>query len=251
MDLSGRTAVVTGGAYSLGRAFAEALAGAGADVALFDIRPGAEAARDIAAAHGARVRAWEVDVSDEDRVAAAVAEVAASLGGPDILVNNAALFAELPRTPVDELSLELWLRVMTVNAAGPFLMIKHCLPRMKEAGWGRIVNISSGTAYKGMPGMSAYIASKAALVGLTRAVSREVGAHGITVNTLAPGLTETPSVMDHPRNLANHDQVLASRAIRRSGRSEDLTAALLFMVSEGAGFMTGQTVAVDGGSINV
>lgn len=249
--LSGRVAVVTGGAYSIGRFFAEALAEAGADIVVADIRDGRETAEEIASQYGVAAMAVQLDVSSEADVAAAMAKVDERFGRADILVNNAALFAAVPRAPLVEMDVDLWDKVMSVNVRGVFLTCKHIIPLMRRNEWGRIINIGSGTAYKGMPNMSAYIASKAAILGLTRSLAREVGEQGICVNTLAPGLIESPSVLDNPDNLVNSRQVIASRAIKRPGVPGDLTGALVFLASPDSAFVTGQTIAVDGGSINL
>jgi NAD(P)-dependent dehydrogenase (short-subunit alcohol dehydrogenase family) len=249
--LEGRIAVVTGGAYSLGYAFCEALAAEGADIAIADIRDGAEAVAGLRAKFGRRALAFKVDVSDEASVAQFARDVRAALGPVEILVNNAAVFAELPALAFHEYPAELWDRVMAVNVKGPFLMAKHLAPMMVEAGRGKIINIGSGTAYKGMPEMLAYVTSKAAILGLTRSLARELGPHGVNVNTLAPGLIESPSVLDHPHNLASSEKVVRSRAMPRAGKPGDLLGALVFLASPASDFVTAQTLAVDGGSVTL
>jgi len=248
-SLDGTVAVVTGGAYSLGRAFADALAAEGAHIAIADIRDGSETAAAIAAAHGVRAESWLVDVTDEDSVARFVAAAAEAFGSIGVLVNNAAFFAELPKLAFHEIPVDLWDRVMAVNVKGPFLMAKHVAPVMRTSGRGKIINIGSGTAYKGMRDLSVYVTSKAAILGLTRCLARELGPDGINVNTLAPGLIESPSVKDHPHHLSFTEQVVASRAIQRPGQPNDLLGALVFLASPASDFVTGQTLAVDGGSI--
>jgi len=249
--LEGKVAVVTGGAYSLGYAFCEALAAEGADVAIADIRDGAEAAAALRERFGRRALAFKVDVSDETSVVQFAREVRDALGAPEILVNNAAVFAELPALAFHEYPADLWDRVMAVNVKGPFLMAKHLAPMMVQAGRGKIINIGSGTAYKGMPEMLAYVTSKAAILGLTRSLARELGPHGINVNTLAPGLIESPSVLDHPHNLAPSEKVIRSRAMPRPGKPTDLLGALVFLASPASDFVTAQTLAVDGGSVTL
>jgi NAD(P)-dependent dehydrogenase (short-subunit alcohol dehydrogenase family) len=249
--LAGTLAVVTGGAHSLGRTFCEALAAEGADIVIADVRDGAETAAALRQAFGVRARSWRIDVSDESRVAGFAAEVGDSLGPVGVLVNNAALFAELPSLPFHAVPVELWDRVMAVNVRGPFLMAKHLAPMMIDRGRGKIINVGSGTAYKGMAEMLAYVTSKAAILGLTRSLARELGRHGINVNTLAPGLIESPSVLEHPHNLAPSEQVIRSRAIQRPGMPSDLLGALVFLASPASDFVTGQTLAVDGGSVTL
>ena len=160
-----------------------------------------------------------------------------------MLFRSALAFHEYPA--------DLWDRVMAVNVKGPFLMAKHLAPMMIEARRGKIINIGSGTAYKGMPRMLAYVTSKAAILGLTRSLARELGPHGINVNTLAPGLIESPSVLDHPHNLAPSEAVIRSRAIPRPGVPQDLLGALVFLASPASDFVTAQTLAVDGGSVTL
>lgn len=249
-QLDGRVAIVTGGAKSIGESFARALAGEGAAVAIADIADGAEVAQSLQADYGVQAMAASVDVSDEASVKSLVAEVMAKFGRVDILVNNAALFATLDLLPHEEIPADLWDSVMAVNVRGPFLMVKHVSPHMRRAGSGKIINIASGTVYKGMPNMLAYVTSKSALLGFTRSLSRELGSDGICVNTLSPGLIESPSVMENPHHLEFSQRVLASRALKRTATPEDLLGALVFLASPASDFVTGQTIAVDGGSIN-
>lgn len=248
--LAGKTALITGAARGIGKTFAEALAGAGANVVIADIADGGATARAIAAAHDVVAVAHRTDVSDESAVRALVEGLRERFGGIDILVNNAACFAELPLTPYDEIAVETWDRVMAVNVRGAFLMAKHVGPLMVAAGAGRIVNIGSGTAARGFAGMLPYVTSKAAILGLTRTLSRELGRHGVTVNTLSPGLTETAGAMANPGLAAHAGRGAAARAIPRSAVPADLVGALIFLVSPASGFVTGQTLVVDGGSSN-
>jgi len=249
-QLENKVALVTGGAKSIGKSFACALAAEGAAIAIADIADGSAAAAEIAAEYGVETMAMQVDVSDETSVAALVAAVMVKFGRIDVLVNNAALFATLPLQPHEEISTELWDSVMAVNVRGPFLMVKHVSPYMRSAGYGKIINIASGTVNKGMPNMLAYVTSKSALLGFTRSLSRELGNDGICVNTLSPGLIESPSVLENPHHLELSERVLASRAIKRAATPEDLLGAVVFLAGPGSDFITGQTLAVDGGSIN-
>ena len=250
--LQGRVAIVTGGAKGIGQHYARALAAAGAQVMIGDIADGSALAADIVKAHGADAAACHTfDVSDEAAVKRLVEATLARFGRIDILVNNAALYATLPPVKCTEIEVDLWDRVMAVNVRGPFLMVKHVAPHMQSRQSGKIINIASGTAYKGLPDFLHYITSKGAMVAFTRALSRELGAHKICVNTLAPGLILSETGLT---NTAHLDQarapVIASRAIKRDGYPEDLIGALIFLASPDSDFVTGQTIAVDGGSIN-
>jgi NAD(P)-dependent dehydrogenase (short-subunit alcohol dehydrogenase family) len=249
--LDGKTAIVTGGAHGLGRQFAGALAREGATVAILDIADTDEAATEIAGREGGACFGIAADVSDEAQVQSAVAAILERTGRIDILVNNAAVFASLPPVGFADIDVALWDKVMAVNLRGPFLMVKHAAPAMIARKGGKIVNIASGTAYKGMPLMLHYVTSKGGVVAFTRALSRELGPHKICVNTLAPGLTMSDSVLANKEHVAfARDRVVASRAFQRDAHPEDLTGALLFLCSPDSDFVTGQTIAVDGGSIN-
>ncbi len=250
--LAGRTAIVTGGAKGIGRHYSEALAAEGAGVVIADIVDGRAVAEEIAARHGRNATMSAVfDVSDEAQVKDLVARALARFGKIDILVNNAALFAPLMPTRVTEIDVALWDQVMAVNLRGPFLMVKHVAPHMIARRYGKIINIGSGTAYKGLPGMSHYSSSKGAITTLTRTLSRELGEHGICVNTLAPGLIMSESLIESgSHSEAVRNAVVQSRAFKREAYPPDLLGALVFLASPESDFVTGQTIAVDGGSVN-
>jgi NAD(P)-dependent dehydrogenase (short-subunit alcohol dehydrogenase family) len=249
--LDSKTAIVTGGAHGLGRQFAGALAREGATVAILDIADTDAAAAAVAGAGGNGCFGIPTDVSDEAQVQAAVSAILARTGRIDILVNNAAVFASLPPVAFADIDVALWDKVMAVNLRGTFLMAKHAAPAMIARKYGKIVNIASGTAYKGMPLMLHYVTSKGGVVAFTRALSRELGAHNICVNSLAPGLTMSDSVLANKEHVEfARDRVVASRAIQRDGHPQDLLGALVFLSSPESDFITGQTIAVDGGSIN-
>jgi NAD(P)-dependent dehydrogenase (short-subunit alcohol dehydrogenase family) len=249
-SLTDRVALVTGGAISIGRNFARALAAEGANLIIADVEGGTATAAELETEFGVSAMSRVVDVSVESEVQVLVAEAMRRFGRIDVLINNAALFASIPITAHTGIEVELWDRVMAVNVRGPFLMAKHVSPHMIAAGYGKIINIGSGTANKGMPDMLAYVTSKAAILGLTRSLARELGAHGICVNTLAPGLIESDSVRANPQHLQFSERVIASRSLQRPGLPDDLLGALVFLAGPASDFITGQTLAVDGGSIN-
>jgi NAD(P)-dependent dehydrogenase (short-subunit alcohol dehydrogenase family) len=252
-QLDGRVAIVTGGAQGIGRHYARGLAAEGAKIAIGDIVDSAPAVAEVAGKHGAKsCVGLPLDVSDEASVQAFVARVIERFGRIDVLVNNAALCAALHPIPTMEMDVALWDRVMAVNARGPFLMAKHVVPQMKIQGYGKIINISTGMAMRGVPGMLHYVASKGAVLSITRCLSREVGAFGIRVNTIAPGLTLSDTVVaSQPEFLeAVRVPMAKGRAIQRDQLPEDLFGTVIFLASSGSDFITGQTIVVDGGSLN-
>ena len=251
--LSGQTAIVTGAGGGLGAEYAVALAGQGARVVLADRTPSPETVNRIRTeVPGSEVIDIPTDVSDEGAVRALVKATLDKFESVDIAVNNAAVFAHLATTPVTEIDVDLWNRVMAVNIRGSFLIAKHVAPHMIERGRGKIINIASGVAYKGMAGMVHYATSKGAVVTMTRSLARELGKHNINVNTLAPGLIMSDSIAANDQHIQDfRAPVLASRSIKRDGYPKDLLGALIFLASSASDFITGQTIAVDGGSVNL
>ena len=251
--LSGRTAIVTGGAKGIGRFYSETLAAEGAAVVIADIADGAALAKELAGKHG-RDAAMSVtcDVSDETAVCGLVAQTIKRFGKVDVLVNNAALFAQLKEIPCTEIDAATWDKVMAVNLRGPFLMVKHVVPHMKSRGYGKIINIASGSVYRGIPWMLHYVTSKGGILAMTRALSRELGEHGIRVNTLTPGFTLSDSVInENPEHLEHsRERSINLRALRRDMYPDDLLGALVFLASADSDFVTGQSIAVDGGNVN-
>jgi NAD(P)-dependent dehydrogenase (short-subunit alcohol dehydrogenase family) len=251
--LAGRTAIVTGGAKGIGRHYSLALAAEGARVMIADIANGEDVARDIAATHGANsVTSTIADVSDESSVKMLVASTMERFGKIDILVNNAALFAPLQETKCTDIDAELWDKVMAVNLRGPFLMVKHVAPHMQAQGYGKIINIGSGTAFRGIPWMLHHVTSKGGIMAFTRALARELGEHGIRIHTLAPGFTLSDTVLaENPGHVQTARQrAVSSRSLRRDETPQDLLGALVFLGSADSDFITGQTLAVDGGNVN-
>jgi NAD(P)-dependent dehydrogenase (short-subunit alcohol dehydrogenase family) len=251
--LEGRVAIVTGGARGIGKHYSLALAAEGARLMIADIADGSELADAIAREHGANSGASVItDVSDETAVQALVAQTMERFGKIDVLVNNAALFAPLQDTKCSEIEVALWDRVMAVNLRGPFLMVKHVVPHMMARGYGKIINIGSGTAYRGIPLFLHYVTSKGGIMAMTRALSRELGEHGIRVNTLTPGFTMSDTIVaENPHHVATAGQrSVASRALARHEHPQDLLGALIFLASADSDFITGQSIAVDGGNVN-
>lgn len=245
MRLSGLVAIVTGGARHIGAAYARKLAEEGAAVVIADILDGEPVADEIRAA-GRKALALKIDVSDEAATGRMAVETVKAFGRIDILVNNAAIFINIQRHPFYEITAEEWDRVSAVNIKGPFLCAKAVFPQMKEQKNGKIINISSSTAYWGTPNFLHYVASKAALIGMTRSLAREVGEFGICVNAIAPGLVEHEG-QNAPKALT--ELQLKERSIKRLQTPNDLMGILVFLCSSDSDFMTGQTIVVDGGSV--
>jgi NAD(P)-dependent dehydrogenase (short-subunit alcohol dehydrogenase family) len=232
--LEGKVAVVTGGAQGIGRAIADGLEAEGATVAIADLDPPPGGIR--------------ADVSSEGDVQRLADELVERHGGVDILVNNAGLYASLAMRPFTEIPLEEWRRVMDVNVASMFLTCRALVPAMRERGGGKIVNISSGTAFRGVPFLLHYVASKGAIVSFTRALAKELGKDGIHVNCVAPGFTLSDGVEEHPEVIeALRDVSVAARTLQRDQLPEDVVGAVVFLCTPAADFVTGQTMVIDGG----
>jgi NAD(P)-dependent dehydrogenase (short-subunit alcohol dehydrogenase family) len=250
--LNGKVAIVTGGAKGIGRHYSQALAAAGARVMIADIVDGKAAAEEIAAKSGANsVASAQFDVSDEAAVKRLVAETIERFGQIDVLVNNAALYATLTPRNYDEWDVETWDKVMAINVRGPWLMVRHVAPHMKARGSGKIINIASGAAYKGIPRMLPYVTSKGAMLAFTRSLSRELGAFGIAVNSLSPGYILSDTGLANATHVEEERApVRNSRAFKRDAYPEDLLGTLIFLASSDSDFVTGQSIVVDGGSVN-
>ncbi len=245
--LRGRVAIVTGAAQGIGATYATALAKAGASVALTDILdPGPVVAQ--IKADGGQAIGTVADITDAVSVRKLVEATNNAFGEVNILVNNAALFGQLSRSAITDISSGDWDRVMAVNVRGTFECCKAVIPDMIKRQYGKIVNITSSTVLMGQPMLLHYVTSKAAIIGMTRAMARELGDHNICVNSLAPGLTMSEAVrekFDSERIRAN----VVVRAFKREQLPNDLVGAVLFLSSEDSDFMTGQTIVVDGGVV--
>ena len=232
--LEGKVALVTGGAQGIGAAIAAGLAAAGATVAVADLRP--------------PEGGIQVDVANEEYVGRMVDDTLGRHGRLDILINNAGLYASLAMRPFSEIPLEEWRQVMDVNVASMFLTCRAAVPAMREQGGGKIVNISSGTPFRGVPFLLHYVTSKGAIVAFTRALAKELGKDGIHVNCVAPGFTMTAGVEAHPEVVEKlRDVSVAGRTIQRDQVPEDVVGAVVFLCSPESDFVTGQTMVIDGG----
>ncbi len=243
-----KVAIVTGGASGIGLAIAQRLARDGVKVAVLDLNDAdAEAAAAKIRAEGGSAIAVQVDVADRESVERGVAEVRAELGPVTILVNNAGKEGFAPFLSI---SPESWNSILSVNLTGTFHCCQVVLPDMVEAGWGRIVNISSSSAQGGQPLMTHYVASKAGMIGFTKALALEFGPQGVTVNTIPPGFIDTPMTRrSEQKGLLGKgiDYHASQTPVRRAGRPEDIAAACAFLVSDEASYVTGQIIGVNGG----
>jgi NAD(P)-dependent dehydrogenase (short-subunit alcohol dehydrogenase family) len=242
-SLDGKVAVVTGGAQGIGRAIADGLAADGARIVIADLR-GADHA---AAAYPGGI-GLTVDVADEEAVQSMVEQTVETCGTVDVLVNNAGLYASLAMRSFTEIPLEEWRQVMDVNVASMFLTCRAVVPVMRERGGGTIVNISSGTPFRGVPFLLHYVTSKGAIVAFTRALAKELGKHGVRVNCVAPGFTMSEGVKQHPEVVEKlRDVSIAARTIQRDQEPEDVAGAVVYLAGPASAFVTGQTIVIDGG----
>ncbi|MGB7859498.1 MAG: 3-oxoacyl-ACP reductase family protein [Acidimicrobiia bacterium] len=243
MSLQDKVAIVTGGAQGIGKAIADGLAAEGARIVIADLNNAQEAASNYDAGLGVTV-----DVSSPDQVDSLVAEVVSECGGVDILINNAGIYASLEMRPFDQIPVEEWRKVMDINVLSMFLTSRAVVPHMRDRGAGRIVNISSGTPFRGVPFLAHYVTSKGAVVTFTRVLAKELGGDNILVNCVAPGFTISDGVKDHPEVLEALAEVsVSARTLKRDQTPEDVVGAVVFFCSPSAGFVTGQTMVIDGG----
>jgi NAD(P)-dependent dehydrogenase (short-subunit alcohol dehydrogenase family) len=242
-QLDGKVAVVTGASQGIGQAIAAGLAAEGARIVVADLRGAEEAATSYEDGLG-----LAVDVADEAGAQRMVDETVERCGRLDVLVNNAGLYASLEMRPFDQIPLEEWRRVMDVNVASMFLTCRAAVPAMRANGGGAIVNISSGTPFRGVPFLLHYVTSKGAIVAFTRALAKELGKDGVRVNCVAPGFTMTQGVKDHPAVVEKlRDVSVAARTLQRDQVPEDVVGAVVYLAGPSASFVTGQTIVIDGG----
>jgi len=248
MILEGKTAIVTGGAMGIGRTMAEALAGEGAQIVIADREGAGQAASSMTTA-GYTAIGLDCDVSSEADTERMVQETVARFGAIDILVNNAGVYSSLEPGPFEEQTVEQWRKVLDVNVIGVFLCCKAAVKQMRAQGGGRIINISSGTPFKGVPFLLHYVSSKGAVNAITKSLAKELGADDILVNAIAPGFTLSDGVMANPVQTEKLQTISReARTLQRDQVPADLAGAIVFFAGPGSAFITGQTLVVDGGA---
>ncbi len=242
MSLKGKVAVVTGAARGLGKAISERLAEDGVSVSVWDMNiEGAQETADQLKAMGVEAMACKVNISSATEIATAVEATHKQLGNISILVNNAALS---PFCKFEELTEEAWDNLLAINLKGPFLCCKAIIPEMVEAGWGRVINISSSSAQTGAHAMAHYVASKGGVIGLTKALALEYATRGITVNNVPPNFVDTEGLREAPVDV---DAFAQTTPMKRAGKPRNIAAAVAFLASEDADYITGHTLGVNGG----
>ena len=248
MRCSGKVAIVTGGAMGIGQAIVQALLAEGASVVIAD-REGAVEAAQVLDSAGDSVIGVPCDVSSQSDTEAMASAALEAFGRIDVLVNNAGIYADLTMTPFEDLDIDEWRRVLEVNVIGQAMATRAVVPAMRRQGSGSIVNVSSGTPFKGVPFMLHYVASKGAVNAMTKALAKELGASDIRVNAVAPGFTLSDGVLANPHQLEKlQDISRRARVIQRDQHPDDIVGAVIFFASQDSAFVTGQTLVVDGGA---
>ncbi|MFM9970404.1 MAG: SDR family oxidoreductase [Burkholderiales bacterium] len=243
INLTDKRLLITGAARGLGYSFAKAAVEAGAKVAIADVLE----ERGRASANELGAQFVPLDLSKPESIVACAKQAAEMLGGLDGLVNNGAIATGIGGPLIDEIEIDVWDKVMTVNVRGTWLMTRAALPYLKKSGAGRVVNVASDTALWGAPRLMHYVASKGAIISMTRSMARELGEFGIAVNAIAPGLTLVEATEYVPKD--RHDQYVNGRAMHRAQLPEDVCGAVMFFLSDAAGFVTGQLLPVNGGFV--
>ena len=243
-----RVVLITGGGQGIGRELSRQFAAAGAIAAVADINlVKAEAVSKEISEAGGRAHAFQVDVGDKPSVDAMARAIVEAHGRIDVLVNNAAIFATIKKGPFDQIPLVEWEQVIRVNLTGAYLAACAVAPVMREARWGRIINISSDAVTKGVPNYLHYVTSKSALIGMTNSLARELGPFGITVNCIRPGATATEVERTHNPTAEFRNMILGQQCLPRGQIPADVVGIVMFFATPAASFITGQTIAVDGG----
>lgn len=248
MKLSGRVAIVTGGAIGIGRAMTEALAEEGAGVVIADLC-GADQTAEELKKKGINALGLKVDVTSEEDTARMADEVLRVFGRIDVLVNNAGIFTSLVPGPFEKITVAEWRKVMDVNLMGLFLCSRAVIAAMRQQKYGRIINLSSGVPFKGVPFLLHYVTSKGGVIGFTRALAKEVGSDNVLVNAIAPGYTLSDGALQNEAQMKYLREVsIKGRTLARDMHPQDLVGAVKFFAGPESGFITGQTLVVDGGS---
>ncbi|MEC9330510.1 MAG: glucose 1-dehydrogenase [Pseudomonadota bacterium] len=249
MQLNDKTVVVTGGARGLGRAYCESLAAEGANVVAADIRDTQATVDSVTSAGGSAIGV-DLDVAQMDSCEAMAQAAVESFGGIDSLINNAALYGDISGGRFDQIPDEQWNKVMNVNIKGIWQCCKACVPHIRTAGGGTIVNISSLAATYGMPYALDYAMSKAAVIGMTRSLARDLGRDWIRVNSVAPSAVLTEGTEDYMGEKQEKalEVIAGNQSLRANLEPKDMVGTILFLVSDGSRFITGQTIMVDGGT---
>lgn len=248
--LAGKVAIITGGGHGIGKAYVKRFAEEGAKVVIAELDgPAGDALAQELVAQGHDVVSSRTDVTSDEQTRATAELAISRFGRIDVLVNNAAVFASVPmsRAPFDQISASEWDLMMNVNLKGTWIASRAVIPQMREQRYGKIINISSGTALKGSASRIHYVTSKAGILGFTKTLANEVGADNICVNCVAPGNTLSQENPD-PELIKQRERAGQEKALKRVQTPEDLTGAVIFFASSDSDFITGQTLVVDGGS---